>query len=209
MATSISQVKLQHFFDTPLRKDFKDTAHIIIDMQRQFCDPNYANGLGCHETEKTAAHLSQTVIPNFKRLSIQTVFCHYVDHQYEQNHPRFNMGGFYQVTPEERDLTASKRKESAFEKSDLKQKLQNHKIRNLIVSGFYTSSCVKKTVLDGITAGFKICVLQDSVEDAKHIKAFSTGKIWNLAQMSKKGATIVDSTDVTEYIKMFHSIEMS
>ncbi|MFQ5940744.1 MAG: isochorismatase family protein [Nitrososphaerales archaeon] len=70
---------------------------------------------------------------------------------------------------------------SGFEGTELARKLEQRQIKRLLVGGVATDYCVKSTVLDALSLGFDIVVLQDAVKAIKNGDAA-------MKEMQKNGA---------------------
>lgn len=190
----------------------RSTAHLIIDAQRYFADPDYLHnpehaddpsypqGGGDAGTDAVSEHIA-TLVPQFKNSGLNTgwVFFRNRPHENEDTY-----GGFYKVQPDRKtDFFAGKSTASPFEdrlehydeNSPFKAMLEEKGIKNLIVSGFNTSGCVYKTVLDALHADFNVCVLTDMTENGGGGDPKLEEK---LAHMQEEGAILTDSNSVLE-----------
>ena len=151
----------------------QETAHIIIDAQRYFADPAYRHNPhypeypqgGGDEITDAASDRIATLVPKFKEAGLQTGWV-YFRNMPDQNEDTY--GGFHKVSPDkDTDLFAGKSTTSPFEDKDshFKETLVNNGVKNIIVSGFNTSACLYKTVLDALDEGFNVCVMLDMTEN--------------------------------------------
>jgi nicotinamidase-related amidase len=101
-----------------------------------------------------------------------------------------------EVAPGERDIVISKRYASAFFGTHLMTQLNLLRADTLIITGCTTSGCVRGTVIDAFSYGFKITVPYDCVYD----RSIISHKI-NLFDMNSKYADVISSEQVVERIK--------
>jgi nicotinamidase-related amidase len=81
---------------------------------------------------------------------------------------------------------------SAFENTELKQKLLDMNIDKLIVTGIATEYCVKSTIMDALHFGFQVNVLTDLVRPID-IQPSDSAKA--LKEMESAGAILLTSND--------------
>jgi maleamate amidohydrolase len=63
------------------------------------------------------------------------------------------------------DVLINKRMASAFFETNLRSLLQFHRVDTLVVTGGSTSGCVRASVVDGLSCGFRVIVPQEAVAD--------------------------------------------
>ncbi len=192
----------------------QSTAHIVIDAQRFFADPDYRHnpenpdyfqGGGDAKTDAKSDDIAG-LVPKFKDAGLKTGWVYF------RNRPHENedvYGGFHKVQPDkETDFFSGKSKASPFadqfndydENSPFKRMLEEKGINNLIVSGFNTSGCVYETVKHALKAGFNVCVLTDMTENGGGEDPKLEEK---LADMREKGAILTDSDSVLATLHNF------
>jgi len=171
---------------------------LIIDVQREYADPEHSARRGNPQTVATAHHIS-TLVPQFREAGLKTYWIYYFGLEENRNKPEKCGGGFYKNTPASNDELVPKNDSSAFEGSDIKARLLSADIKTLLVSGFNAGSCVKRTVLDGLSEGFKVCVLSDGVgNDNYNCNYVET----DLKIMEAEGAIIKTSSQALCEIQM-------
>ncbi|KIX12121.1 bifunctional nicotinamidase/pyrazinamidase [Dethiosulfatarculus sandiegensis] len=74
--------------------------------------------------------------------------------------------------------------------TELKDLLKKQGVETIIVYGIATDYCVRATVVDGLTAGFKVVVVQDL---CRGVAPDTSKKAWQ--EMEQKGALIWESLD--------------
>ncbi|WP_024821994.1 MULTISPECIES: bifunctional nicotinamidase/pyrazinamidase [Aminobacterium] len=84
---------------------------------------------------------------------------------------------------------------SAFEGTDLLEKLHAQSIRRIFVCGLATDYCVKSTALDGLSHGFDVYLVTDGMKGV-NVKEDDSCKA--LEELKAKGARLVTSHDVVE-----------
>ena len=90
-----------------------------------------------------------------------------------------------------RDIVINKRMASAFHETNLPSLLTWHKVDTLIVTGGSTSGCVRATVVDSISHGYRTIVPEECVSDRHEGPHFA-----NLYDMSVKYADVLPVAEV-------------
>ncbi len=96
---------------------------------------------------------------------------------------------------EEIDLVFTKRMPSAFYETNLASYLVWHRVDTVIVTGGSTSGCVRATVVDSLSHGYRTIVAEECVADKHEIPHFA-----NLADMMLKYADVVPVAEVLAYL---------
>lgn len=95
-----------------------------------------------------------------------------------------------------RDLIYCKRMPSAFFETPLASQLIWHKIDTLIVTGGSTSGCVRATVVDSLSHGYRTVVPEECVADKHESYHFA-----NLTDMLIKYADVMSVAEVAQKLK--------
>lgn len=139
----------------------QNTAVLVIDTQRHFCDPK--SGRGTPETKETAERI-QAVLPSFRAAGIPVYFIALVPDG--QTMSKFSPYGFYGAEPDRtQDSVLTKTAESAFFQTQLADILRKNGHTNLLLMGVNKSSCVAATAADASRAGFSPRILKDLCAD--------------------------------------------
>jgi len=94
-----------------------------------------------------------------------------------------------------RDIVINKRMASAFFETQLASLLVWHKVDTVIVTGGSTSGCVRATVVDSLSHGYRTIVPEECVADKHESPHFA-----NLYDMAVKYADVVPVAEVTDYL---------
>ena len=143
--------------------DFKliephEYAHLVIDVQRQFCDPSYSVS-GTKTTDNIARGIAR-LTPLFREAGIPT----YMIYKQRWSEPSEQAwGGFHRVKPAKGDVVFGKHMHSAFEYTDLGDQLRARGIKTLLVSGFDIECCINASVQDALREDFNVWVLKDCI----------------------------------------------
>jgi nicotinamidase-related amidase len=135
-----------------------DVALLVIDVQKEFCDPKRFFGRGNAETAEVSKRI-QSLVPEFRKAGIP-VYAVYFSREEKKNAADID---FYEFTPHPDDTLVAKNQDSAFEGSNIKKILLEDKRKTLLTCGFNLNACVKSTVLDALIEGFDVCLLRDLV----------------------------------------------
>jgi len=136
-----------------------DTALLVIDVQKQFCDPN---GLRGNKKTDTVSKRIQSIVPEFRDAGIPVYVIYYSKKKKEPSKI-----DFYKFKPMPNDVLIAKNNNSAFKGSNIKKVLKKDRRKSLLICGFNLNACVKKTVIDARKKGFDVCVLEDLTGNAK------------------------------------------
>jgi maleamate amidohydrolase len=92
-----------------------------------------------------------------------------------------------------RDIVINKRMASAFHETNLPSLLTWHKVDTVIVTGGSTSGCVRATVVDSLSHGYRTIVPEECVSDRHEGPHFA-----NLYDMAVKYADVLPVAEVRE-----------
>ena len=94
-----------------------------------------------------------------------------------------------------RDIVINKRMASAFFETHLASLLVWHKVDTVIVTGGSTSGCVRATVVDSLSYGYRTIVPEECVADKHESPHFA-----NLYDMALKYADVLPVAEVIDYL---------
>ncbi|MBK1658525.1 isochorismatase family protein [Paracraurococcus ruber] len=89
------------------------------------------------------------------------------------------------------DILINKRMASAFFETNLRSLLTFHRVDTVVVTGGSTSGCVRATVVDGLSCGFRMVVPEEAVADRHESPHFA-----NLYDMAVKYADVLPVAEV-------------
>ncbi len=95
-----------------------------------------------------------------------------------------------------RDVVINKRMASAFFETNLASLLTFHQVDTVIVTGGSTSGCVRATVVDSLSRGYRTVVPEECVADKHESPHFS-----NLYDMAVKYADVLPVAEVAAYLE--------
>lgn len=155
-------------------------ALLVIDSQRQFCDPVWDRGNA--DTIATAHHIG-TMLPAFRRAGLP-VYAVYYARSLEARHEYLD---FYGFRPESGDIVLVKKSNSAFKTGATAETLRRAGHTHLLVCGFNYSACVKDTAIDAADAGYHVTVLRDMCANDEWARQ---SQDWATPKMTAAGVTI-------------------
>lgn len=109
--------------------------------------------------------------------------------------PEWGHAFFHDLQPEEDELVIYKSRASAFYGTPLPAHLVQTGIDTLIVCGNSTSGCVRASVVDAYSAGYKVAVVEECVFDRNWL----SHRV-NLFDLNSKYADVVFLDEALEYI---------
>jgi len=86
---------------------------------------------------------------------------------------------------------------SGFDNTELDSLLKSRNIERLFVGGLATDYCVKATVLDALSLGYKVFLLLDAI---KAVNVNPNDEEAALLEMKEKGATFIDISSLSDDI---------
>jgi maleamate amidohydrolase len=101
----------------------------------------------------------------------------------------------------DRDIVMNKRMASAFFETNLGSLFTYHKVDTVIVTGGSTSGCVRATVVDSLSRGFRTIVPEECVADKHESPHFA-----NLYDMAAKYADVLPVAEVIDYLERSESV---
>lgn len=131
----------------------KDLALLLIDVQKEFCDPKKSRGN--QQTEQVTTHIAD-VLPAFRKAGVKTYAIYF-----SQKAKRPSKIDFYKFTPEAGDTIIRKDSDSAFWGSNIDDVLKKDGKKTLLTAGFNLNACVYRTVMDARREGYDVCVITD------------------------------------------------
>lgn len=161
-----------------------DAALLVIDVQKEFCDPRGSRG---NQRTKAIAERIKSIAPEFRKAGIP-VYAVYFSHDGEKKRSAID---FYKFTPHKNDILIAKNADSAFVGSKINEILQRDGRKLLLTCGFNTNACVFETVMDARKRSFDVCLLTDLTENDN---CCYDSKEKYIEKMRKKGVETETST---------------
>lgn len=172
MLIDTAQFKPKHL-DEEADLPAEQTALVIVDMMRRFCDPAWLSG-GNNESEQWFSSELQTVIPNLRAIldafrSCGGLVVHVVnakwtaeareavpyqrgrDYDYFDSHA---MSVIDELAPQREEIIVRKLTSSAFTGTGLDYMLNNAGIENVVLTGQYGGACVFYSLIQSREYGF-------------------------------------------------------
>lgn len=100
------------------------------------------------------------------------------------------------IAPEDQDFVVLKTRASAFFATALDLFLKRMEIDSILVCGTSTSGCVRATVVDGISHGYRVFVVEDCCFDRSEFF-----HLVSLYDMNAKYATVIPYSEAEMYLK--------
>jgi maleamate amidohydrolase len=181
-------------------------AILVVDLQVAFTDPRYPLGrmdMVQKATDRTAELLEVARARDVPVAKCYTAYCS------EGDMPRWKVADvhdhFYYGDPstaidprvdDRRDFTFCKNAPSIFFLTPLITFLTKHQVDTTIVTGCTTSGCVRASVIDAFSYGFRVIVPEDCVGDADEGPHRA-----NLNDVGRRYADIVTANEVEAYLQ--------
>lgn len=130
------------------------TALLVVDVQRQFCDPGYDRGT---PTTVMVAQRIARLVPRFRAASCAVFPIYYTPYPDAavQSYDHFH----FQPAPD--DTVITKTHDSAFQGTKLGEKLSAGGFTRVHVCGFNFNACVRRTAIDAAANGHITTVIVD------------------------------------------------
>jgi nicotinamidase-related amidase len=183
---------------TPVQPVARLPALLLIDIQKEFCDPTKSRG-----NDETVVVSHRILSASFEFRAIGLPFYPiYFTRSREEPLKKIDYYGF---VPKAKDTVIQKNTDSAFDSSDIDSILKRDGHTDLLVCGFNLNACVRDTVLDAANNGFKVTLIRDLTGNDKWNDPAYARR--NLDRMTDAGVTIITSRDaLTRYRTIAPSI---
>jgi len=180
---------------------------LVIDMARAFCDPAYK--VGSDQTPAVEAIAELLEAARAARVPVYFTTIAYL--------PDGRDGGWFvkklpalmelqlddpavmeidpRIAPAADDTVILKKYASAFFQTHLASMLVTEAIDTLIVTGCSTSGCVRATVIDGVSHGYRVIVPREAVSDRAEGPHLA-----NLFDIDSKYGDVVPLSEALEYL---------
>ncbi len=168
-------------------------ALLVIDVQKEFCDPAGRRGNG--ETEEISGRI-QSIVPAFRKAGVP-VYAVYFSRNGEKNPQEID---FYKFQPAPEDKLVAKNTDSAFHSGKLKDILAADKPKLLLACGFNQIACVLDTVLSARQLGYDICLMEDLTGNDKGCLIDKRWASSSRKEMLRKGAVMTTSAEVLKHL---------
>jgi len=150
------------FFDSGdpaklLQKHAGKAVLLIVDPQRQYCDPK--KGWGNEETDAIAGQI-QTLASKFREANIP-IYVSYYSPDPKNEEERKHDYSFHRFAPSTEDTLVAKTTNSAFGSGGLENILKKNKKELLLMCGFNQAACLAETAKGARRKGLEVFLLQD------------------------------------------------
>jgi len=183
----------------------QNTALILIDIQKGFDDEVYWGG---NRNNKNAEEKSAIILSKWREFNLPIFhIVHSSDNpssRLHESHPGFEIKN--EVKPIDGEPVIKKNVNSAFIGTDLKERLDNQKIKKVVIIGLTTNHCVSTTTRMAGNFGFDTLLISDATAtfDRNGINGekFSSEIIHQttLANLNNEFAQVIDTEKLLELI---------
>ena len=185
----------------------KKPAILIVDLQLAFTDPNFPNG-DMPMVDKATNKISELLkLARSKNIPVASCYTAYdslkdmplwkvkaVRDEFYHGHPCTAMDP--RVYDPDYDFNFCKNAPSMFFLTPLTTFLHKENVDTVIITGCVTSGCVRATLIDAFSHGFRVFVPEDCVGDVEERPHQD-----NLRDISRRYAEVIDSKACSEYIE--------
>lgn len=182
-------------------------AVVAVDFQQAFCDPQYALGRSAHVTSAVA---NAAPVVRAARAAGVPVIHTAVAWDNDATFVKWKVPTLRLIEPgshgaaitpslwEDSDIYLLKRYPSAFFGTDLTTILRNLGVDTVLVMGVTTSGCVRATIVDSFSHGFRTIVVEDACGDQE-----ADSHDANMRDVSRRYADLVSHTEAAERLATY------
>jgi nicotinamidase-related amidase len=204
--TSASSEAVQHL---NIKLNARNLAHVIIDVQREYCDPNFTPYFMRPRGNEYTASISKRIVTfadSLRQADIPTFVVYFS----RGDKPEHAGGGFYKLTPAPGDILVAKDHNSAFQGGHIDDELRRRNIKGLLISGFNLTACVRQTVIDARKHGYATHIVADCVGNDSHCYDLNAPEVQDCVKSLKQyhGAHFLSSTTAVEAVEAFNKVHM-
>jgi len=179
-------------------------ALLVVDVEYNFTGDEPTDDIltsiakysdSCGPAAWKAIPVIAVILNEFRRRGLPVVYTHGIRTERTRTEPRVGTDVVDELAPAGDELVIAKPAASAFFDTGLREWLKQRRVDTVVVSGCVTSGCVRATVVDAASAGFRVLVPEESVFDRA-----SLPHLVNLFDMDAKYADVVSADDVEAYL---------
>ncbi len=180
-----------------------NTALLIVDFQKGFNDENYWGG---NRNNKNAEKKSAQILAKWRTLKLPVFHIVHCSQnptsKLHESHPGFEIKD--EVKPLANEPIIKKNVNSAFIGTNLKERLDNQKIKKLVVIGLTTNHCISTTVRMAGNYGYDTILISDATATFDRIgidgEKFTSEIIHQttLANLNNEFVTVVNTATLLE-----------
>jgi maleamate amidohydrolase len=186
-------------------------AVLVVDFQKGFTRPEYELGRSAHVAR--AVENTATLLREARALGLPVAKC-YTAYESERDIPYWKVEVLYRdffyghpsteiderVHDPDHDFTFCKTAPSIFFETPLKTFLTKHRVDTVIVTGCTTSGCIRATIIDAFSCGYRVIVPEsccgDMAEGPHHD---------NLRDVGRRYADVTTLEEVMQQIRRRYS----
>jgi nicotinamidase-related amidase len=159
-------------------------ALLLIDIQKKFCDPDLHRG---NDETVRVSYRIMSATREFRQAGLPFYPIYFTRSRQEP----LRKIDFYGFVPTPDDTIFQKNTDSAFDSTSIGPTLKRDGYTDLLVCGFNLNACVRDTILDAASNGFKVALLRDLTGNDNHNNPAESEK--TLATLTKAGVIITSS----------------
>ena len=185
----------------------KTPGIVVVDFQRAFTDRQFEFG-NCDLVHRAVENTTK-VLEVARRAGVPVANCYTAYHS-ERDMPHWKIGPVHEVfyyghpcteiepktSDPDHDFIFCKTGPSIFFNTPASTLFAKHGVDTMIVTGCMTSGCIRASIIDSFSLGYRTMVPEDCVGDAEEGPHRD-----NLRDVGRRYADIMDSTQVIDYLE--------
>jgi ureidoacrylate peracid hydrolase len=191
-----------------LQIDSQTSALLVIDIQKDFCDPDFACGRSGRDVSPIQKMVAKRLLPFLQRTRAANVLTLYLAARYPMG--KFAVDGLAELCLEgspgaelyliqldansTRERILFKSELDAFKSPELHSCLACARAEEILIAGVATDKCVFATVLGARSSGYRVIVLSDLVAAGAHRRREHDDTLAYLA--AQPGIRVLSSAEI-------------
>jgi maleamate amidohydrolase len=179
-------------------------AIVAVDFQQAFCDPKFATGRSEHIAN--SIENAEKVLQAGRAAGIPIVHTA-VAWSHDDEFTNWKVPSLRDIAPnsyaaqivpqlwDESDVYLLKRYPSAFFGTDLATILRNRAVDTVLIMGVTTSGCVRASIIDSFSHGFRTIVVEDACGDQEPVAHAN-----NMRDVERRYADLVDAATAAKQL---------
>jgi nicotinamidase-related amidase len=191
-----------------LQIDIQTSALLVIDIQKDFCDADFACGKSGRDLSPIQNMVAKRLLPFLQRARAANILTVYLAAHYPMG--KFSVDGLaqlclegspgaelYLIQPDadsRRERILFKSELDAFHNPELHSCLAGERVEQILIAGVATDKCVRATVLGARSMGYRVIVLSDLVAAGTHRRREHDETLTYLA--ARPGIRVLSSAEI-------------